>query len=141
MTVPATGLATAGVLVIIAVIHVYWALGGRRGAGVAVPQREGRGPLFTPTRRATLAVAALLLGAALLVVARVTYRGDVVPPWTLTTAVATVGMAFALRAVGDFRWVGFFKRHRASTFARHDTWLYSPLSAALALGCLRVACG
>jgi hypothetical protein len=115
MTLTATGLATACVLAAIAVVHVYWAFGGLRGAAVAVPQRDG-GPLFTPTPGATLAVAALLLAAALLVVARISYRGDVVPSWALATAVAAVGMVFALRAVGDFRWIGFFKRHRASPF-------------------------
>jgi hypothetical protein len=38
-----------------------------------------------------------------------------------------VALAFGLRAVGDFRFVGFFKRVRGSVFARRDTWLYSPL--------------
>ena len=135
-----TGLATAGVLTVIAVVHVYWAFGGRRGASGAIPERNG-GPLLTPTRGATLTVAALLLAAALVVVARVYYRGDLVPSWALATAVAAVGLAFTLRAVGDFRWVGFFKRHRTSAFARRDTWVYSPLSAALATGCLLLAWG
>jgi hypothetical protein len=136
----AVGVATAGVLTMIAVVHVYWAFGGRRGAGRAVPERSGA-PLFTPTRGATLTVAALVLAAALLVVGRVCYRGDLVPSWALATAVASVGVVFALRAVGDFRWVGFFKRHRTSPFARRDTWLYSPLCAALAAGCLLLAWG
>ena len=136
----ATAGITASVLVVLAAVHVYWALGGRRGAEVAVPQREAV-PLFRPSRAATLAVALLLLAAALLVVARVAYRGDAVPSWALATAVATVGTVCALRAVGDFRWVGFFKRHRTGPFARRDTWLYAPLSAALALGCFLVARG
>jgi len=40
---------------------------------------------------------------------------------------------FALRAIGDFRHVGFFKRVRGCRFARLDTLAYSPLCTALAL--------
>ncbi len=40
---------------------------------------------------------------------------------------------FLLRAIGDFRYVGVFKRHRESSFAKLDTLLYSPL-------CLLLAC-
>ena len=40
---------------------------------------------------------------------------------------------FALRAIGDFRYVGFFKRIRDTRFARLDTLAYSPLCAVLAV--------
>ncbi len=50
-------------------------------------------------------------------------------------AFATVALAliFAVRAIGDFRYVGFFKHIRGSRFARMDTLCYSPLCAALSL--------
>jgi hypothetical protein len=44
-----------------------------------------------------------------------------------------IAAVFALRAIGDFRYVGFFKRIRDSRFARLDTLAYSPLCACLAL--------
>ena len=44
-----------------------------------------------------------------------------------------IAAVFALRAIGDFRYVGFFKRVRGSKFARLDTLAYSPLCTALAL--------
>jgi hypothetical protein len=44
-----------------------------------------------------------------------------------------IAAVFALRAIGDFRYVGFFKRIRDSKFARLDTLAYSPLCAALAV--------
>ena len=43
-----------------------------------------------------------------------------------------IAAAFALRAIGDFRYVGFFKRIRDSRFAHLDTIAYSPLFACLA---------
>ncbi len=41
----------------------------------------------------------------------------------------TIGIAFVflLRAVGDFRYVGFFKKAGNDVFSRMDTALYSPL--------------
>ena len=39
----------------------------------------------------------------------------------------------ALRAIGDFRYVGFFNRVRDTGFARLDTLAYSPLCAGLAV--------
>jgi hypothetical protein len=48
---------------------------------------------------------------------------------------------FAARAVGDFRYVGFFKRVRDSRFARRDSRLFSPLCAAIALAAAMVGLG
>ncbi|WP_226000012.1 DUF3995 domain-containing protein [Paenibacillus sp. BJ-4] len=34
---------------------------------------------------------------------------------------------FILRSIGDFKWVGFFKRKKGTVFAKWDSVLYSPL--------------
>lgn len=54
-------------------------------------------------------------------------------------AIVVLALMFAVRAVGDFRYVGFFKRIRGSRFARMDTLYYSPLCAALALSIASMA--
>ena len=47
--------------------------------------------------------------------------------------VGTAALAFVFigRAIGDMRYVGFFKRVRGTRFARLDTRVYSPLCLAL----------
>ncbi len=40
--------------------------------------------------------------------------------------------AFFLRFVDDYRYVGLFKRHKESRFARMDNWLSLPLCLGLA---------
>ncbi len=126
-------------LIAIAILHLYWALGGHRGAQAAVPEHAGK-PLFVPGPVACLVVAALLSAAALVVGSAAT---DWLRPWLPRTwsvvATVLVGVAFSARAVGDFRWVGFFKRQRATAFARLDTRVYSPLCLALGTGSLLVA--
>ncbi|CAB3747139.1 hypothetical protein B7G54_03510 [Burkholderia puraquae] len=116
----------------IALIHVYWALGGRRGKRAATPEQDGE-PLLRPTAIGTLAVAAALLGGACVVAVRAGWLGPNAYRGATSFAVVALALIFAVRAVGDFRYVGFFKRIRGSRFARMDTLYYSPLCAALAL--------
>ena len=52
-----------------------------------------------------------------------------------------VGGILLPRAVGEFRLVGFFKRVRGSGCARLDTFVYSPLCLALAVGIFAVGHG
>lgn len=123
----------AGVLALIALLHVFWAFGGRWGASAAIPEIPGQGPAFRPGVLATLAVAAALTAAAYLVLARL----EVFPrawPRSLETGLLFAGAAvFALRAMGEFRYVGFFARVRDTRFAQMDRRLYSPLCLGLAL--------
>ena len=50
-----------------------------------------------------------------------------------------VAAAFLLRAIGDFRLVGFFKRVRNTRFAAWDTRLFSPLSLGIGIASFWVA--
>ena len=126
------------VLSALALLHVYWGVGGISGPSVAVPEVDGR-PLFTPTRLSCFAVAAALVLAAFLVLSRGGIVASPLPPaWTKVGA-AGVGAVFVLRAIGDFRLVGFFKRVRGTPFARWDTRLFSPLCLAIGLASLWVA--
>nr|WP_277600974.1 DUF3995 domain-containing protein [Paenibacillus whitsoniae] len=36
-------------------------------------------------------------------------------------------IAFGLRCIGDFKYVGLFKTNRTSRFARYDYFLFTPL--------------
>jgi len=90
---------------------------------------------------ATLAVALLLAAAAGVVFGSLwTWER---PAWNHLFHWGTLllGGIFGLRAVGDFRWVGFFKRERGGAFAVRDTWIYSPLCALLSAGCVQAAIG
>ncbi len=119
-------------LLAIAALHIFWALGGRLGHTVAVPERNGK-PAFQPGPLATFAVAVVLVIAATLIAA---LRGWIALPLSLGLVrilVWLIALAFAVRAIGDFRYVGFFKRIRDTGFGRLDTRIYSPLCALLAI--------
>lgn len=110
-------------------LHFYWAAGGKAPGDAVLPQMEGR-PLFVPGRLATATVGLLLWSAAALVAATANGFGA---PWSTRLCYALAAV-MALRAVGDFRYVGFFKRVRTGRFAALDTRYYSPLCLSLAAG-------
>ncbi len=120
------------ILMAIAALHAYWASGGLVGKGIAIPERDGK-PVLTPGAAITYAVAACLALAALIIAMRVGFM----PSWAagpvLHVATWALVAVFALRAVGDFRYVGFFKRVRGTRFSRLDTMIYSPLCCLLAI--------
>jgi Protein of unknown function (DUF3995) len=122
------------VLVPLALLHFYWAAGGRTGRGVAVPELRGR-PAFQPGPLACILVGMLLLAAALVLLGR---SGAVAaplpfPPWIFGAGSWTIAAVFALRAIGDFQYFGFFRRVTGTPFAHNDALFYTPLCLALAI--------
>jgi hypothetical protein len=133
-----TAFALAAVLAFLSALHIYWAFGGRWGWGAAIPQIDGR-LAFTPSRFATVLVAFGLSAAALVPLVRTGVFQVPAPLWLSQWSVGILAFIFLVRAVGDFRLVGFFKRVRGTPFATWDTRLFSPLCLLLAAGFARVA--
>jgi hypothetical protein len=129
------GLLIALIFALLGGLHVYWAVGGISRASAAIPQVNGR-QAFTPSRLTTLLVAIALFVAALIVLGRIGMLADIVPTWLFRYGVWGLFAVFLLRAIGDFRLVGLFKRIRDTRFAYFDTRLFTPLCLALAVGLL-----
>ena len=121
------------ILILLALLHVRWAFGGH-AEGAAVPSRPDGTPLFRPGPLASLSVASALALAAALVLA----RGDLLPAFASPRVIGLgtwgIALAFAARAVGEFRYVGLFRRVRDTPFAKWDARLFTPLCAVLAVG-------
>ncbi|MEM7093607.1 MAG: DUF3995 domain-containing protein [Actinomycetota bacterium] len=124
-------IATVAALASAAALHLWWAAGGRWGIEAALPTDPEleADEQFRPGALLTLSVAILLAAGALIVAAVVNGGGSI---WRLPAIV--MGVAFALRAVGDTRIAGFTKTVRDTDFARNDDRLFTPLCVALALG-------
>jgi hypothetical protein len=123
---------------VIAAGHFYMALAPLSGTGGAVPSVEGK-PLFVPSRAATIAVGVVLLLFAGLVAATAGIVAVGLSLAVLSWLSYALAVGLLARAVGEFRYVGFFKRVRGSRFATLDTWIYSPLCVLLAAGVALVA--
>ncbi|QRG66015.1 DUF3995 domain-containing protein [Brevibacillus choshinensis] len=127
-------LTSAAFLLFISLLHLYWAAGGKWGLEVAIPRTPSDSEhLFRPGKGATVAVAILILGAGYLLLAKSGFVPPLLPQQFLQWGCILCAAVFFIRAVGDFRYVGFFKRVRQTRFARIDTRLYSPLCVWLGL--------
>lgn len=112
-------------------LHVYWAFGGEFGIKGAIPTKDNK-PLFEVNTIGALAVAFALLCAGLLIA----WKGwfpSYGSAWISSVGVWLLAALFSLRAIGDFRYAGFFKRIRGTKFARNDTLIFSPLCVLIAV--------
>ena len=131
--------ALAVVFCALSLLHIGWALGFGSGRVQVVPERPDGQPVFRPGPFATLTVAGLLFLAALLVTQRAGLGREWIPAGFVGPGCWGVSAAFVLRAIGEFRYVGVFKRVRGTAFARMDSRLYTPLALLLGLGAGMVA--
>ena len=110
----------------LAILHIYWALGGKLDIRKMIPVVNDE-PVFTPGVFGTFVVAGMLTCFAIVALALGFYDTVSVnhQPYLKITGF-TIGAVLVLRAIGEFKYIGFFKRVRGSKFATYDNWLYSP---------------
>jgi len=129
---------TAVVFAALSALHVYWAVGGRRGMGAVIPTVEGRRTL-NPSALATIVVAVALALAAAITLGATGILAAVAPAWVIRSGLVVLAVVFVARAVGDFRLIGVTKRVRDTRFARLDTFVFVPLCIGLGAACATLA--
>nr|WP_299346675.1 DUF3995 domain-containing protein [Allomuricauda sp.] len=111
-------------LTFLAVLHFYWAIFGIKNPETVVPTTDSNRGVKTPGKLAAAFVGLVLLGFALVILNKVILYWNF--PWLNYVSVG-IGVIFVLRALGDFKYVGFFKTSKNSKFSALDTRYYSPL--------------
>lgn len=114
-------------------IHFYWAFGGKWGTKVVYPilneQNEATMPGIVPT----LTVAFGLLFFAVFTLLHADFFELMIPNWLDKTGLFMLTVIFLLRTIGDFKYIGFFKKIKDTKFAINDTKYYSPLCLLISL--------
>jgi hypothetical protein len=57
----------------------------------------------------------------------------ILPDWLITYGGWIIPAIFLLRAIGDFRYIGFFKKVKNTDFGKRDTKYFSPLCLILGI--------
>ncbi|MCY0976820.1 DUF3995 domain-containing protein [Chryseobacterium wangxinyae] len=122
MNVPGYFLIT--IFLSIALLHIYWAIGGSWGKNLAIPTTEKGIALFQPSALSCALIGALFILFSLSIAFRGRFSSFIF--WVMV-------FIFFLRAIGDFRYVGFFKKIKKTPFAERDTHFYSPLCLLISL--------
>jgi len=117
----------ASVFIALALLHFSWALGNEWGFDAALPKKENGERLMTPRKVDSFIVGIGLLGIAVYYLAMGKWIALGLPEWLMNYGLWAIAAIFLLRAIGEFRYVGLFKKITTTDFARLDTRLYSPL--------------
>jgi hypothetical protein len=126
-------LVLAIVFLSLAAIHVYWAFGGKGAAAATVPSNLNNKPIISPGPVDCMVVALGLLGFCVFVLIRSGILLIGLPGWLLNYGLWAIAALFLLRAMGEFKYVGFFKKIKSTQFGQMDTKYYSPLCLLIAV--------
>ncbi|WP_437921436.1 DUF3995 domain-containing protein [Sphingobacterium sp. LRF_L2] len=124
------------IFLFLSAIHFYWAFGGQWGNKVVIPTKDDQIPLFTPRPLGTAIVALGLLFFGMVVFINSFYsdfNSVVGSNFLQRNGLWSISIVFTLRAVGEFKYVGFFKKYRATAFGRNDSQYFSPLCLLIGL--------
>ncbi|OSY87803.1 hypothetical protein WH52_10290 [Tenacibaculum holothuriorum] len=122
------GVISVLILFLISVIHFYWAFGGEWGICGVIPTKTNKDKVINPPIIATVFVGLFLVLFALLYAEKLQIISmKFLPIFILNYGVYIIASIFLLRAIGDFKYVGFFKKIKNTQFAKNDTMYFSPL--------------
>lgn len=115
------------IFISLAAIHFYWGFGGLWGSGAVFPIKSNDMPPIMPGSVPTFIVALGLLTIALFILLEVGFVSLFIPSWVNEFGLWMIAGIFILRSIGEFKYVGFFKKIKHTAFGEMDTKYYSPL--------------
>jgi hypothetical protein len=115
------------IFLLLSILHFYWAFGGRLWYQDVLPANSKGLKQINPGRAGTIFVAFGLLFFASLTLASLGLFDKYIKYGVLRFGTLLIMFIFLLRAMGDFRFVGFFKTVKTTQFAINDTRFFSPL--------------
>lgn len=110
-------------------LHFYWGFGGEWGNGAVIPTKEDNTRLMMPGVIPKFIVTFGFLGFVIVILMNVVTLDFKLPLWLdiiRKYELLSIVIIFTLRAIGEFNYVGFFKKCKQKKFGQNDTKYYSP---------------
>jgi len=114
---------------LIAILHFYWSLGGKWLKHKTIPTKEPGIPLFQAGFLPCIFVSFAFI--AFIIIIHADYFSMAIHTQRLLLGLILI--AFLLRIIGDFRYVGLSKRVKHSVFAYMDNHYYIPICIFISL--------
>lgn len=108
-------------------IHFNWVVGGEFGFIASLPTKENGEKLFTPRKIDSAIVGIVLTAFGCFYLIKTGLIENFLPERVFAYNGWIISIIFLLRAIGEFKYVGFFKRIKQTDFGKLDTKLFSPL--------------
>lgn len=107
--------------------HFYWFFGGIWGLEKVIPTKNDESSTLSIPKIATLIVGIVLVLFGLIYLMKSGVTIVQVPNWVINYGYWFIPSIFILRAIGEFKYVGFFKTIKNTEFAKADSKIFSPL--------------
>ena len=121
------------IFLILSSLHFYWAFGGTLWYEDVLPTNSTGSKRMNPSVMATLIVA---FGILLLVFVTLGNQGiwdGHIKGKYFRYGALLISITFFIRALGDFKFIGFFKTVKGTKFAINDIRFFSPLCVFIAV--------
>lgn len=115
------------IFLLLSILHFYWAFGGQLWFLDVLPSNSSGSKRLNPGMVSSLVIAFGLLFLALITLGnRGLFHKNIKTKYFRYGSLVIAGIFF-LRAIDDFKFIGFFKTITQTRFAINDTQLFSPL--------------
>ncbi len=121
------------IFLLLSILHFYWAIGGQLWSADVLPTNSSGLKIMNPSIMGTLIIAIGLLLLALITIGNKGLFDKYINRKYFRYGTLVIAIVFFLRAIGDFKFVGFFKTITQTGFAINDTQIFSPLCLFVAL--------
>ncbi len=115
------------IFLLLSMLHFYWAFGGKLWYDDVLPTSSNELNKLNPSTTAGLIIAFGLLCLALITVGNQGLFDRYIKRKYFRYGTLIIAIIFFLRAIGDFRFIGFFKTVKWTRFGINDTQIFSPL--------------
>lgn len=119
------------IFTILAGIHFYWAISGV-GMEKTLPTDEHGKRVLNPSSKDCVIVGVVLLAFAAVYFIQLGFSSIVAQSQLINVAKWIIPFIFLIRSIGDFKYVGFFKKIKKTDFAKMDTKIYTPMCCLIA---------
>nr|WP_295921758.1 DUF3995 domain-containing protein [uncultured Dyadobacter sp.] len=114
-------------------LHFYWGVGGRWGSKGVFPTQDNMIKANMPGIVPCFIVAIGLLGIGIFVLSKGGLLHLPLPVWLDHYGLWVIAAIFIVRAIGDFNYVGFFRKVKHTRFGKNDQKYYTPLCLAMGI--------
>jgi hypothetical protein len=121
------------ILIALALLHFYWAMGGEFGFSKSLPTKESGDRVLNPTKMDSVIVGMGLTAFGIFYMFQSGLIASNLPEWITKYGGWIIHIIFLSRAMGEFKYVGFFKTVKATEFGKLDTKYFSPLCLVISI--------
>jgi hypothetical protein len=112
---------------VLGVMHIHWFFGGTFGFAQSLPTKLTGERVLNPKKIDSAIVGFGLISFSVLYLIKAEVIRLNLSHNLLEYTSWIISSIFILRAIGEFKYVGFFKKVKTTTFGKLDTYFFSPI--------------